>query len=194
MKITKRQLRKLILKEFRDLGKNFNDNTTSGMPPLPPVNDEEGGGEGKDWSAELIKRLHKIGYRTMGRSSTAAKVLNGGESMLYIEDVMQNSGVVMHLHARNHVSNANQTDEERVQRGPTMIASTKFETCDNGMDVNKIIRKVLILTKKISKMTGDMIYSDLEKLRPHADNKENEEFDFFTILNNNEFLIDYYAR
>lgn len=43
-------------------------------------------------------------------------------------------------------------------------------------------------------MTGDMIYSDLEKLRPHADNKENEEFDFFTILNNNEFLIDYYAR
>lgn len=151
MKITKRQLRKLILKEFRDLGKNFNDNTTSGMPPLPPVNDEEGGGEGKDWSAELIKRLHKIGYRTMGRSSTAAKVLNGGESMLYIEDVMQNSGVVMHLHARNHVSNANQTDEERVQRGPTMIASTKFETCDNGMDVNKIIRKVLILTKKLVK-------------------------------------------
>ena len=193
MKITRKQLRKIILKEFRDIGNNDFENIDINVPPMPPT-DDEGGGPGKDWSADLIKRLHKKGYTPMGRSSVAAKVLGAGESMVYVEDVKQNSGVVIHLHARDYRSDANQTDEERAQYGPMMIASTKFERCDNGMDVNKIIRKVLKITRKISGMTGAMIYDDLEKLRSRSPNDENEEFDFNTILNNDEYLIDYYAR
>jgi hypothetical protein len=193
MKITRRQLRRLILKEFRDLGTNDFENININVPPIPPT-DDEGGGPGKDWSAELIKRLHKQGYIPMGRNSVAAKVLNSGENMIYVEDIMQNSGLVIHLHARDYRSDANQTDEERAQYGPMMIASTKFEKCDNGMDVNKIIRKVLKITRKISGMTGAMIYDDLEKLSPRSSNDENEEFDFNTIMNSDEYLIDYYAR
>ena len=156
--------------------------------------DDEGGGPGKDWAAELIKRLqNKKGYTPMGGNSTAVKVLNMGESMIYAQYV-SSAGVVIHLHARNDHYDRHRTDEELAQRGPMMIASTKFESCDNGMDVNKIIRKVLKITRKISGMTGAMIYDDLEKLRPRSPNDENEEFDFNTILNNDEYLIDYYAR
>ena len=193
MKITRRQLKRLILKEFRDLGTNDFENININVPPMPPA-DDEGGGPGKDWSAELIKRLHKKGYMPMGRSSVAAKVSGAGESMIYVEDIKQNSGVIIHLHARDYRSDANQTDEERMLKGPMMIASTKFEACDNGMDVNKIIRKILRLTGKTKNMTGNMIYADLEKLRPAVSNDENEEFDFHAILNDDEYLIDYYAR
>lgn len=191
--LTRNQLKRLILKEFRDLGTNDFENININVPPVPPA-DDEGGGPGKDWSAELIKRLHKKGYIPMGRSSAAAKVSGDGESMVYVEDIKQNSGVIIHLHARDYRSDANQTDEERMLKGPMMIASTKFEVCDNGMDVNKIIRKLLRLTDKTKNMTGDMIYADLEKLRPEVPNDENEEFDFHSILNDDEYLIDYYMR
>ena len=157
MKITRKQLRKIILKEFRDIGNNDFENIDINVPPMPPT-DDEGGGPGKDWSADLIKRLHKKGYTPMGRSSVAAKVLGAGESMVYVEDVKQNSGVVIHLHARDYRSD------------------------------------VLKITRKISGMAGAMIYDDLEKLRSRSPNDENEEFDFNTILNNDEYLIDYYAR
>ena len=211
MKITRKQLRKIILKELRMTGNNDFKNIDIKGPRGP--SDDEGGGPGKDWSADLIKRLHKKGYAPMGGNSTAAKVsgaffidvvdenekttrrqFKAGESMVYVEDILNNSGVVIHLHARNNHYDQHRTDEERAQYGPMMIASTKFERCDNGMDVNKIIRKVLKITRKISGMTGAMIYDDLEKLRPRSPNDENEEFDFNTILNNDEYLIDYYAR
>ena len=192
MKITRKQLRKIMLKELRMTGNNDFKNIDIKGPRGP--SDDEGGGPGKDWSAELIKRLqNKKGYTPMGGNSTAVKVLNMGESMIYAQYV-SSAGVVIHLHARNDHYDRHRTDEELAQRGPMMIASTKFESCDNGMDVNKIIRKVLKITRKISGMTGSMIYSDLEKLRPRVSNDKNDEFDPNAILNNDEYLIDYYAR
>ena len=202
MKITRRQLRKIILKEFRkldiidngskkfDIRKNFNDDNDGPRDP----SDDEGGGPGKDWAAELIKRLqNKKGYTPMGGNSTAVKVLNMGESMIYAEYV-SSAGVVIHLHAKNDHYDWHRTDEELAQRGPKMIASTKFEKCDNGTDVNKVMYKVSILTSKIKDMTGAKICSDLEKLRPRVSNDKNDEFDLNAILNNDEYLIDYYAR
>mgnify|MGYP003677987297 FL=1 len=202
MKITRRQLRKIILKEFRkldiidngskkfDIRKNFNDDNDGPRDP----SDDEGGGPGKDWAAELIKRLqNKKGYTPMGGNSTAVKVLNMGESMIYAQYV-SSAGVVIHLHARNDHYDRHRTDEELAQRGPMMIASTKFESCDNGMDVNKVMDKISRLKEKIISMKGAMIYSDLEKLRPRVSNDKNDEFDPNAILNNDEYLIDYYAR
>ena len=46
MKITRQQLRKLILKEFRDIGNNDFENIDINVPPMPPT-DDEGGGPGK---------------------------------------------------------------------------------------------------------------------------------------------------
>ena len=198
MKITRRKLRRLI-KEFRDFGSNDYENININVPPVPPDSDE-GGGEGKDWSAELIKRLHKKGFdplvnnRGYVLNKTAKKVFNLGECMLLVEDLGSNDGVVVFLHARNYVSDANQTDAERMQFGPTIMAASKFMNCDNGMDVNNIIRRLLRINKKISNMTGDMIFSDLKKLKPSATNDEIDEFDMNAILNSDDQLIDYYAR
>ena len=57
MKITRKQLRKIILKELRMTGNNDFKNIDIKGPRGP--SDDEGGGPGKDWSADLIKRLHK---------------------------------------------------------------------------------------------------------------------------------------
>jgi len=199
MKITRRQLRKLILKEFRELGNDDYENININVPPIPPA-DDEGGGGGKDWPAELIKRLHKKGYnppvnsRGKALDKKAQKVLNSGESMISVEDLAQNSGLVIQLHAREYRSNANQTDADRMRFGPMMIAASKFESCDNGMDVNNILRKIMRITRRIEGISGESIYLDLERLNLKSKPVIKDEFDFNTILNNDDFLIDYYSK
>ena len=195
MKITRRQLRKLILKEFRELGNDDYENININVPA-----DDEGGGGGKDWPAELIKRLHKKGYnppvnsRGKALDKKAQKVLNSGESMISVEDLAQNSGLVIQLHAREYRSNANQTDADRMRFGPMMIAASKFESCDNGMDVNNILRKIMRITRRIEGISGESIYLDLERLNLKSKPVIKDEFDFNTILNNDDFLIDYYSK
>ena len=143
MKITRRQLRKLILKEFKNLSGNFDDlDLTSGPPDLPPIDDDDEGGGPKDWPMEVIKRLIRTGYHHFVRPDG---IIPFDRQVIKI---MDNSDVNLIIDAHQEgvtIAISYEKEPHKIQQ----IAGQKFVQVFNGMDVNKAINIVVLVARAL---------------------------------------------
>lgn len=185
MKLTKKQLIKLI-KEFKDAGIDFIDlDLTSGPPDLPPIDDDDEGGGPKDWPMEVIERLKRVGYHHFVRKDgiipfdrQVIKNMNSPGVGLSIDALQE--GVVIAI------------DYEKGPHRIEHIAGQKFVQVFNGMDANKAVSIVVATAKGLKHKSSEEIQVDLDRLEASGIS-DPEPFTMEDFLNNNAFLIDYYS-
>ena len=107
MKITRRQLRKLILKEFKDTSRKFNikgkfdikDLIGSGgaLPPIEPPESGGGGNGDGDTPCELNLggRLDKSFEYTMQAFGTYLKAIAGTDEFTYVERLLDKDLILL---------------------------------------------------------------------------------------------------
>jgi hypothetical protein len=190
MKITKRQLTKILIKEFKNISGdfgNFDDlDLTGGPPDLPPVEGGDEGGPSKNWPVEVINRLKRIGYYHFVRrdgqipfkNQVVKKMIDPDVSLTI--DALQ-EGVVIAV-------NYGKGEHKMIH-----IAGQKFVQVHNGMDTNKAIGIVVAVAKAIKNRRSEDIQNDLNRLTDSG-LQDQEQFTMEDFLNNNAFLIDYYSQ
>lgn len=190
MKLTRRQLRKLILKEFKNISGdfgNFDDlDLTGGPPDLPPIGDDDGGGGPKDWPLEVIERLKRMGYEHFVRSDGIIPFDR------QVMKVMIDPGVNLTIDAHQE----GVTIAIGYERGPHRIehyAGQKFVQVFNGMDANKAISIIVAAAKALKNKSSLDIQNDLDYLISSGAS-DPDPFTMEDFLNNNSFLVDYYAQ
>jgi hypothetical protein len=72
-------------------------------------------------------------------------------------------------------------------------AGAKYIQCRNAMDVNSIMRTIMIVNKSLQRKSSEDIRADLDYLI-NAGAKDPEPFKEEDFFNSESFLIDYYAR
>jgi len=111
MKITKRQLRKLILQEFKFTGQEFDDligDTGGGAPPPVEPPKRGGGGSGEGWPTSVVEKLINAEYGSLvkwardPRNSRAA-VYDNSQIKLYAKAVDSQNSLVCTLVRGNKV-------------------------------------------------------------------------------------------
>lgn len=190
MKITKRQLKKLLLKEFKNISGdfgNFDDlDLTGGPPDLPPINDDDEGGGPKDWPMEVIQRLKRVGYHHFVRPDGIIPFDR------QVVKNMSSPGVGISIDAHQEgVTIA--IDYERGPHRIEHIAGQKFVQVFNGMDANKAVSIVVAVAKALKQKSSEEIQSDLDMLEASGAS-DPEPFTMEDFLNSNAFLVDYYSQ
>ena len=190
MKITKNQLKKILIKEFKNISGdfgNFDDlDLTSGPPDLPPIDDDDEGGGPKDWPMEVIERLKRVGYHHFVRKDGIIPFDR------QVVKNMSSPGVGLSIDAlQEGVSIA--IDYERGPHRIEHIAGQKFVQVFNGMDANKAVSIVVAVAKSLKHKSSEEIQSDLDRLKSGGA-ADPEPFTMEDFLNNNAFLIDYYSQ
>jgi len=190
MKITRKQLKKIILKEFKNISGdfgNFNDlDLTSGPPDLPPIGDDGGGGGPKDWPLEVLERLKRVGYRHFVRPDGIIP---------FDRQVIKNMpspGVGLTIDAHQE----GVTIAVEYEKGPHRIphyAGQKFVQVFNGMDANKAVSIVVSTAKGLKHKSSEDIQRDLDQLKDSGVS-DPEPFTMEDFLNSNAFLVDYYSQ
>lgn len=186
MKITRKQLKKILVREFRDNSGNFGDfDTGNNVPPLPPVDEEGDGGPHKDWPLEAIERLKKRGYQVFVRDDGIipfARQVYKDMSHPHVNITVDalDDGIVLSIgYARNEYVTA-------------AYAGIKYIKCHNAMDVNSIMRTILTINKSLQRKSSKDIQADLNRLI-NSGAKDPEPFEQEDFLNSRSFLIDYYT-
>jgi len=124
MKITKRQLRKLILQEFKFTGQEFDDliGDTGGGAPPPVEPPKGGGGGGEGWPTSVVEALIAAEYGSLGRwkqdpRNSRAAVYDNSQIKLYAKAVDSQNTLICtlvwgnkvldrHAFVRNHATAA----------------------------------------------------------------------------------------
>jgi len=188
VKITRRQLKKLILKEFRDITGDFGDlDLTSGGPPdLPPLDDDDEGGGPKDWPMEVISRLKRIGYHHFVRSDgivpfkrQVVKNMIDPDVSLTIDALQEGVAIAVNYGKGEHKI--------------IHIAGQKFVSVLNGMDVNKAMSIIVAIAKAVKNKSSEDIQDDLDNLEASGAS-DPDPFTMEDFLNSRAFLIDYYTK
>jgi len=186
MKITRRQLIKLI-REFRDLGDDFSDlDLTSGPPSLPPIDDDDEGGPPKDWPLEVITRLKKIGYKVFVRGDgiipfkrQVYKNMPAPNVNITIDALDDGVTIAIGFARNQHVTNA--------------FAANMFVRCYDAMETNNAMRLITTVAKTLENKNSLDIHEDLRQLESKgASDPEPTSMEDF--LNSNAFLIKYYSQ
>lgn len=190
MKITKNQLKKILIKEFKNISGdfgNFDDlDLTGGPPDLPPIDDDDEGGGPKDWPMEVIERLKRVGYHHFVRRDGIVPFDR------QVVKSMASSGVGLSIDAlQEGVSIA--IDYERGPHRIEHIAGQKFVQVFNGMDANKAVSIVVAVARALKNKSSEEIQADLDQLISSGFS-DPEPFTMEDFLNNNAFLIDYYSQ
>ena len=187
MKITRRQLERIILKEFKNLPGNFSDlDLTSGPPDLPPIDDNDEGGPPKDWPMEVIARLKKVGYKVFVRSDGVVPF----KRQVYKNMPALNVNITVDALQEGVVVSIGY---ERDKYTPNGIASTKFIKCFNAVETNNAMRIIISTAKTLQRKDSLSIHEDIRKLESSGA-KDPVGFTMEEMLNEKSFLIDYYVR
>tara|TARA_B100001093_G_scaffold515982_1_gene593658 strand:- start:1347 stop:1916 length:570 start_codon:yes stop_codon:yes gene_type:complete len=110
MRLTRKNLRKLILREFKLTGQAFDDligNTGSGEPP-PTKPPKRGGGSGEGWPTSVVERLINAEYGSLSKwtqdpRNSRAAVYDNSQIKLYAKAVDSQNSLVCTLVRGNKV-------------------------------------------------------------------------------------------
>ncbi len=110
MKITRKQLRSIILREFKFTGQEFDDliGDVGGVAPPPVEPPRRGGGGGEGWPSSLVERLINAEYGSLAKwkqdpRNSRAAVYDNSQIKLYAKAVDSQNALVCTLVRGNKV-------------------------------------------------------------------------------------------